>query len=359
MIGARYFVAKENGTTGRVKKGKPLIWMGAALGVVCAGTLTYLWYHYDGAFQHWPASVETLTIAIGTLPLSAPVYVALDRGYFQKEGLRVNLKEFATGKEALETLLAGKADMATCAETPIMMHLMTGGMGKFYVIASLADSETMCAIVARKDRCISRSSNLKGKTIGMTPGTNGEYFLYAFLLFHGVSEKAVKVVGLEPHEMREALLKGNVDAVATWEPHVSQSREGLGEKGGVHYLKGFYRMTWDLVGTASLIGKRPDTIKKVLTALVKAERYIVENPEEAVRITAGRLGQNTGIKPDEWKKYYFRITLPQSLLISLEDQARWAKTKGLLQPARIPNFLHSLYPDGLRAVRPDAVTSGD
>jgi len=57
----------------------------------------------------------------------------------------------------------------------------------------------------------------------------------------------------------------------------------------------------------------------------------------------------------EWQDYSFAAVLNQSLILNLEDQARWM-VRGEAGSARLgPNFLDFIYTDGLQVVQPDAV----
>ncbi len=54
--------------------------------------------------------------------------------------------------------------------------------------------------------------------------------------------------------------------------------------------------------------------------------------------------------------YTFDIRLGQSLLLSLETEARWAIRNRLTDKREVPNFLPLMYTKGLEAVDPDAIT---
>jgi NitT/TauT family transport system substrate-binding protein len=58
---------------------------------------------------------------------------------------------------------------------------------------------------------------------------------------------------------------------------------------------------------------------------------------------------------DIWNDFQFNISLNQSLLINLEDQARWAIKAGLTDCRVLPNFFEAINIEGLNAVKPDAV----
>jgi ABC-type nitrate/sulfonate/bicarbonate transport system substrate-binding protein len=338
------------------KIGKSLVWAGASLIVVLLAVTAYQWHGYYGLFAGKGAPAEKLTIAVNAIPLSAPVWIALDRGYFKQEGLDVTLESFVSGKEALASALAGKADVATVAETPIMQTVMAGG--KIRILATISDSEKITAIVARKDRGILRPQDMEGKIFGVTPGTNSQYLLNTFLLFHGIAANRTKMVPLRPDQMKDAMLSGRVDAVSIWEPLLSDIRNALGPKGEIYYATGFYRMTWNLVARPDFVAQRPKAITKMLRALIRAEHFIIEKPDQALLLVTDRVGLRKEELAPIWKDYYFRVSLDQSLLINLENQAHWAMANKLVPGTKVPNFLETIYADGLKSVRPDAVTVG-
>ncbi len=57
-----------------------------------------------------------------------------------------------------------------------------------------------------------------------------------------------------------------------------------------------------------------------------------------------------------WKELELAIKLEQSLLISLEDEARWAIKNNLVEGTTIPNYLKFIYLDSLKSLNPDIIT---
>ncbi len=123
--------------------------------------------------------VEKIIIAEAQQPIAGPVYIAFTKGYFKDEGLDVTLQPQTSGKASLNAILEGKADLSTVAETPIMHAGLREE--KTYLIATIHHANANTVIVARKDKGISIPSDLKGKTIGVSVGTNGEFFMDSFL----------------------------------------------------------------------------------------------------------------------------------------------------------------------------------
>ena len=74
-----------------------------------------------------------------------------------------------------------------------------------------------------------------------------------------------------------------------------------------------------------------------------------------MKIVSGRLnlGQSemVALRPD----LDLRVSLDQRLLVSLEDEARWAIKNKLTEATQAPNYLNFIYLDGLKVVRPEGV----
>jgi NitT/TauT family transport system substrate-binding protein len=100
----------------------------------------------------------------------------------------------------------------------------------------------------------------------------------------------------------------------------------------------------------------PETIKKLLRALVRAERFCTDEPDAARKIVASALNVSFESLNELWPTYRFKITLNQSLLLTLEDETRWAIKNELTARTDVPNYLNYLFLDGLRAVKPESVT---
>ncbi|MGO9377134.1 MAG: ABC transporter substrate-binding protein [Dissulfurispiraceae bacterium] len=296
---------------------------------------------------------EKVTIAYSATTDTVLVEVARARGYFRDEGLEVTLRPYPYGKPALQDMLAGKADFATVAETPVMFAIMKGA--GISIIATIQTSDKDNAIIARRDKGIRTLDDLQGKKIAVTLGTTSNFFLNAMLSVHGVSMKNVEVIDMKAEAMPDALARGDVDALATFNPYLIQSRKKLGDQTIVFYDENVYTWSFNIVGTQEFVSKNPTKVRKLLRALMKAEEFVRAYPAEAQKIVADSSGVDMGIVRDMWVDTRFTLTLDQSLLLSLEDESRWAIKNKLVNAAKIPNYLKFIYRDGLESVKPQAV----
>jgi sulfonate transport system substrate-binding protein len=296
---------------------------------------------------------EKATIAISTSLNSVLAKIADSKGFFREAGLDVALQLHTSGKAALQSLLDGKADLATSADTPIMFAMMKGA--RLSVLTTIQTSTRNEAIVARKDRGIASAADLRGHRIGVSLGTSGDYFLDSYLVLNALSRENVVLVDLKPEELSNALLQGKVDAVSSWNPLVTNLRKALGERGIMLNNESAYKETFNVVSMQAFPLQRPEAVRRLLQALVKAERYVIANPQESKQIISEFSGIDIASLASIWNDFQFNISLNQSLLVTLEDQARWAIKNRLTDRRDLPNFFETLYIDGLMSVKPDAV----
>jgi ABC-type nitrate/sulfonate/bicarbonate transport system substrate-binding protein len=296
---------------------------------------------------------EKITIAYSTGPGPCLVHIAFAKGYFAEEGLDATPQPHAFGKLTLDAVNAGKADLATVADTPFVLAVMDGK--KITTLAVIGSSNTNEAIVAKQDRGIAKPSDLLGKKIGFTPGTAGDFFNYSFLLFHGIDEKQVIRIAMNPGDMAEALNTGRVDAVATWSSIRQELREKLGGNAVTFFGEALYTETFCVAATQEYVSKNPEAVKKVLRALIKAETFVKQHPGESRRLVAEFTKTDKAVVEDMWDVFTFKVALDQALLVNFEDQTRWVMKKRLATRTDMPNYLDFIYDNALRSVQPSAV----
>jgi NitT/TauT family transport system substrate-binding protein len=114
-------------------------------------------------------------------------------------------------------------------------------------------------------------------------------------------------------------------------------------------------MTWNMVTTQELSQKYPESIKKILRAVIRANRFIAESPDETHAVSSKNIGTSGPLFENEWENYRFTVLLDQSLILNLEDQARWMIKKEAGGTRKAPNMMNIIYADALKAVQPQAV----
>jgi ABC-type nitrate/sulfonate/bicarbonate transport system substrate-binding protein len=343
-------VSRSKATAGRqgtLAVGRRTWALGAGAAAVAAAAL-------PGWLGAAPAMGDRLRIALSQTPHAALLHVAAARGYFAEESLDVTVLPASHGKAAMDLLAQNQADLASAAEVPFVIAVLNGAA--LAIAASVASVSGELAVVARRDRAIASPRDLPGRKVAVTLGTSGEYFLWAFLIRHKLGPDTVTLVDTPPGRMTQVLADGTVDAVATWQPLVTAARDALGSQAVVFTEANAYTVAHVLVGHQGWLQQHAPAVQRLMRALVKAERFCRAMPAEAAAQVARRLGLPGPVLEQAWAELRKEVDLRQSLLITLEDEARWAMARGYAPLRPLPNFLSHLSLEALLAVQPGRVT---
>jgi len=297
---------------------------------------------------------ETVRIAVPGTPHAALLHIAAAQGYFAREGLDVALLPVSHGKAALDQLALGKADLASAAEVPFVISVLQGeALGIAATVVSAAED---MAVIGRRDRGIAVPRDLIRKRVGVSMGTSGEYFLWAFLIRHRLSPDAITWVDVAPPHLSKELASGAVDAIATWEPVKTAAVAALGANAIPFAEADAYTVTHVIVGRSEYLNAQSAVMQKILRALLNAEALVRSDPNLARSVVARQLKIAPSALAPVWDGLSIRVDLRQSQLITLEEEAGWAMARGYAPSGRVPNFLPRLHLDALLALAPDRVT---
>jgi len=301
----------------------------------------------------YTGKMETLTIAMVPTEINALLYIAEAQNFFASNGLQVTLKEdYDSGATATAAMLNGEAEVASAAEFPIVRQVFNKkDIINFGTIARYENT----FIVWRADSGIKTIEDLKGKKIGVTLQTISAFYLGRTLDLNGVNIQQVTLVDVKAAEAEKALADGEVEAVVTWEPWVSQINQHMAQEVKTSALQSSQNAYWNLVSTTDWTNNHSDTIERLINSLAQAENYIAIHQEEAKAIVGNRMNFDDAYLEIIWGRYQFLLSLDQSLIIAMEDEARWMINNNLTKETQVPNFLDYIYVDGLEAIRPEAV----
>jgi ABC-type nitrate/sulfonate/bicarbonate transport system substrate-binding protein len=301
-----------------------------------------------------PRPRERLVIALPRQPSNALLFLAIDAGFVREEGVDLVVEDFITGKDALTAALAGRADLATAYETPVVFEAFKGA--PLRVLTMLHTSTRSSALVARADRGIRSSGDLAGRHIGVTRGTNAEFFLRTLLAFSGLGWEDVDVVDVPVAGYSAALSSGRVDALATWSPYVERLARELGAERAIVFHSDVYAEASMLLAPASVLAARRPALSALLRALARAERAARETPERSFEAVRKRLAD---ADPEEvrksWEHIMPRLGVSNALVALLHSEGEWLASEG--HPgAAVPEFRLLLAPELLDEIDPEAVT---
>jgi len=279
------------------------------------------------------------------------MHVALARDLLGPRGLTATVQRHAFGKLALEAVVAGRADVATVADTPVVLASLRGE--PLVVLATIGTTSRNTVLVARREAGIGAARDLAGKRVGLAHGTTADFFLESLMVRHGLLRAALREVELRPDQMGDALERGEVDAVVAWYPTVGVLQRRFGDRVVTFDAPDIFTETFNLVARPAWVRANRPAAERLLAALLEAEAVLQREPDAAHRDLAGAMG----VAPEELPKdlFEYRVRLEQGLVLVLEEQARWALRAGLARPAAPFDVLALIDAAPLAAVRPDAV----
>jgi NitT/TauT family transport system substrate-binding protein len=152
-----------------------------------------------------------------------------------------------------------------------------------------------------------------------------------------------------------AVVNGDIDAVATAQPYANLAKERLGANAVVWPAQSGQPLHGLIISSNEWITKHPELTRRFLKSLAQAEAYVIHNPAQAKDILQKRLNLDPAYIETVWSQNQFSLSLDESVITAMEDQARWMISNNLTTEKKVPDFIDYIYLDGLKAVKPEAV----
>ena len=309
---------------------------------------------YRNPAKKFTGPMEKITVGVEKSLLPALVWIAEDKGYFTENGVEVTIKEYDSGRAALKAMLdEGGLDMVTVAQTPVMFNSFD--RSDFAIVSAIVSSYNEITVLARRDRGITKPGDLRGKKVGMTKGSSGQYFLDLFLSNNNLQLSEVEKVDLPTSQLVSNLTTGSVDAISTWNPHLYNAQKVLGGESIIFPTRKILRVDFYFVPNKNFLQNHPEAIARFLQALTQAETFIKEDKDEAVSIVSKRLGLDSAFVVSVWDDYQFGLFLDQTIIQTLEEEAAWAIQNKLTDKTEVPDYHTFISVDALTKAAPEKV----
>ncbi|MCL6647736.1 MAG: ABC transporter substrate-binding protein [Chloroflexi bacterium] len=200
----------------------------------------------------------------------APLYVALERGFFRERGLALELTPISTTTEALAQLATGAVDVAALSLSANVFNVLARDLGVRIIASGGAwGPRSPAVLLVRRplleERQVTKLEDLYQRPVAYAggPGSPGEYLLNSALERDRVSVLTVNVVDLPVTDHLAALRAGTVDASLTPEPFATAAVQQdvgrvllrdwlLGAATGAYLASGQFRTNRAAAATAFL-----------------------------------------------------------------------------------------------------------
>lgn len=233
--------------------------------------------------------------------------IAKLKGFYEQEGLDVDVQYLQSGRYCLDALVSGSADFANIVEVNVAYFGFTGNTN-VAVVGSVVSS-TGSAIVARKSSGIAKPEDLRGKRLAFSPGTTSDVFAYRFLKKYGLGPNDLTLTKIQPLAMQSTMLGKGADAVSTWQPFVHAITQGLKDDAILFEAPDVYVGYETVAVRKDWAGRNKDTVKAFLRANRAAEAFVKNNPAAAQEALAKEINLDLETVRSIWSQHNFVLEL--------------------------------------------------
>ncbi len=223
---------------------------------------------------------EPIKLGMSTWLGYAPLYLAKEKGFYQKRGIEVEIVIIQSPVDRRAAFAADRIQgFATTVDTLVMTAAAETPIPVKQVLV-LDASHGGDGIVAKKE--IKTLQDLKGKTVAGQMGGGASYFWLNYVLMqNGMKLSDLKMVDMRAGDAGAAFVAGKVDAAVTWEPWLSRAKNT--PHGHVLYSSDKTPgIIVDSLGfKPEFLAKNGEAVKKIVSAWNEAIEFANKNPSEA------------------------------------------------------------------------------
>jgi NitT/TauT family transport system substrate-binding protein len=224
-----------------------------------------------------------ITVAMGFIPnvQFAPVYVAVEKGYFADENLEVNF-DYGWDTDLLKLVGSGELRFAIGSGDQVILA-RSQGLPVVYVM-NWYRKFPVC-VVSLKEKGLQRPQDLIGKTVG-TPVFYGASYIGWRALLHaeGIDETEVNLQNIGYTQVA-SLAEGQVDAAVCYIMNEPVQLEQSGQEINVLAIADYVNMVSNgLITNEQTIAEEPALVQSLVRAVLRGLRYTIDHPDEAFEI---------------------------------------------------------------------------
>ena len=250
----------------------------AGAGLVAAGTLAA-----PGILR-----AQTRTVKMGALRLvhSMPPYFYEK---FAPPNLKIDIIVFDSPTDGKNAVVTKSVDFGTFG---IAAAILGGAVGEPVVVVGALSNKGM-GVISKAGSDVKTIKDLKGKRVGIWPGSTQEVFILERLRMEGLTVKDITPVRVPFGEMPAMLARGDIDAYVGAEPGPALSiTSGVGQLVEYPYGTAMGGLNMIFGTNEETVAKDPELIRTMLKIHRQAVEFMTANKPAVVDMTVQKLGAN-------------------------------------------------------------------
>lgn len=277
-----------------------------------------------------PASMDKVSLPVGFIPniQFAPLYVAIEKGYFSSEGIDLSL-DYNMENDNVALVGSGKIPFAVASGEQVLLG-RAQSLPIVYVMSWYKDFPV--GVVALAGTPIDKPEELAGKAIGI-PGLYGASYigLKALLSAGGLKEEEVSLKSIGYNQV-EALTTGQVEAAVIYLTNEPVQLHHLGHTYTLLAVRDYLPMVSNgLITNETTIKDQPELVRRMIRAFVRGIEETMKNPEEAYTISLKYVENlSQADKAVQMEILKTSIEMYQSSPLGKSDAQQWQNTLQVL-----------------------------
>jgi NitT/TauT family transport system substrate-binding protein len=212
----------------------------------------------------------------------APFYLGKERGYFDQEGIDLDIQEGRGSGVTVQAVAAGTATFGY-ADVPTMIKAASKGAPVTAVGVALQTSPM--SVMGFADKNIRKPEDIKGKTVAVTPGDSMSQIWPLFLKKTNLKDGDFKTVAGDAQTKLNAVMNDQADLLLGYVMDQAIKLQDAKQK-PVYPIK-FADYGVNLVSSGIIVQKdflksKPDVVKRFMRAATRSLEEAAKNPEAAV-----------------------------------------------------------------------------
>ena len=214
----------------------------------------------------------------------APLYVALEKGYYKAEGLDVALAEGNGAQNVLKALAAGNEKFGYGPAVALATAVSQGLPVK---VVALYQTSAPMGVIAFPDTPLKAPKDLEGKRLAISVGETFGDMIRPFARVNNVDLGQVQLIQMDASARTMQFLTRKIDVMSVYlSNELPQIEKRAGVKFNVIKVTDF---GLSVLGSSMYVSnefaeQNPETVKKLLRATAKGYRDAMANPKQAARI---------------------------------------------------------------------------
>ena len=248
------------------------------------------------ALAAWPcgmASAQEQVIKVVVLKIASNAQF-LHYAKFAPKGYKFQSIFVNTPGDAKDAVISGSADFGLAG---VAAAILGNANNEPVVIVSGLVGGSM-AVIAKSDSAIKSVADLKGKKVGIQPGSTQELVIIERLKQLGMTMKDVQQIRIGLGEMHSALARGDIDAYVGTEPGSTLSIiENVGRLIEHPYGTPTGDLLTAVMANSNFVKANPKATQDFVLTHARATEFLNSNPDQWTEDAS----KTFGVKPDLFK----------------------------------------------------------